>query len=224
MGYCPKRRYSSGVEIRQYVESVASKYGLHERAMFQTSGKSMTWDDEKSEWNVKLMASPKGGNTSTIAIKAGFVVITPGLLHKAKIPDVEGIETFKGHTFHTARWDYNYTGGSPENPTMENLRDKKVGLIGTGATAVQCVPELAKYAKELCIFQRTPSSIDVRDNRDTDPEVFKREVANKPGWARERQLNFQAFLNNAEPKPEVDMVDDSWYVSIASGFAVSQKF
>lgn len=93
---------------------------------------------------------------------------------------------------------------------MKNLEDKKVAIIGTGATAVQCVPELAKWAKELYVFQRTPSSVDVRGNRDTDPEDFKKDIANKNGWQRERQLNFQAFLNNLDPKPEVDLVKDQW--------------
>lgn len=178
--------------------------------MFQTGGESMVWDNAKHEWNVKLNQSAKGGQATKVHINADFVVITPGLLHKAKIPDIEGIGTFKGHAFHTSRWDYDYTGGSPEKPELRNLKDKKVAIIGTGATAVQCVPELAKYAKELCVFQRTPSSIDVRDNRDTDPEEWKSRIASKEGWQRERQLNFQAFLNNLEPKPEVDLVDDMW--------------
>lgn len=123
---------------------------------------------------------------------------------------MKGIESFKGKAFHTSRWDYDYTGGTPKQPDLKNLKDKKVAIIGTGATAVQCVPELAKYAKELYVFQRTPSSVDVRGNRDTDPEKWKSEIASKEGWQRERQLNFQAFLNNVEPKPEVNMVDDQW--------------
>lgn len=170
----------------------------------------MVWDEAKHQWDVKLSQAIKGGQSQTFNITADFVVVTPGLLHKAKIPDVQGIESFQGHSFHTSRWDYEYTGGSAEQPDLTNLRDKKVAIIGTGATAVQCVPGLAKYAKELHVFQRTPSSIDIRGNRDTDPGVWKSSIATKEGWQRERQLNFQAFLNNVEPKPEVDMVDDMW--------------
>ncbi len=112
--------------------------------------------------------------------------------------------------FHTARWDYNYTGGTPEQPDLTGLRGKKVAIVGTGATAVQAVPELAKYADELTIFQRTPSAIDERGNRDTDPEWFQTKVARHPGWFRERNLNFAAFLTNPGTRPAEDMVDDGW--------------
>lgn len=185
--------------------------------MFGTSGQSMVWDDAKHVWNVKLSQMAESGQSKTIDISADFAVIAPGLLNKAKIPDVPGIENFKGHHFHTSRWDYEYTGGSPADPELEKIRDKKVAIIGTGATAVQCIPALAKYAKDLTVFQRTPSSVDIRDNRDTDPEVWKSNIATKPGWQRERQLNFQAFLNNLDPRPEVDMVDDQW--SKAPGYS-----
>lgn len=172
--------------------------------MFQTGGESMVWNTEQHQWNVKLRQ-----NGSPININADFAVLTPGLLHKAKIPDIKGIDAFKGKMFHTSRWDYSYTGGDPETPTLESLRDKKVAIIGTGATAVQCVPQLAQYAKELCVFQRTPSSVDVRDNRDTSAEAWK-SIANKAGWQRERQMNLQAFMNSGNTKPEVDMVNDGW--------------
>ena len=112
--------------------------------------------------------------------------------------------------FHTARWDYRYTGGSPEDPSLTALRGKKIAIIGTGATAVQAVPELAKYASQLYVFQRTPSSVDVRDNRDTDPDWFKNNVATKKGWQRERTLNFTAYLEDAETKPAPDLVNDGW--------------
>ena len=110
--------------------------------------------------------------------------------------------------FHTARWDYNYTGGTPEDPMLTGLEGKKIGFIGTGATAIQAVPHLAKYAGQLTIFQRTPSSVDVRDNRDTDPDWYKRHVATKQGWQRERNINFS---NHIEAWAEdEDMVNDSW--------------
>ena len=79
-----------------------------------------------------------------------------------------------------------------------------------GATAVQAVPQLAKWVKELTIFQRTPSSVDERNNKNTDPTEWKNSIANKPGWQRERIRNFNAFVSNEEPKPEVNLVDDGW--------------
>lgn len=201
--------------IARYIESICTKYELHERAMFQTSASEMSWDDAERGWSVQLRRATKTGPSQTIKIRADFVIINPGLLHKAKIPDVDGIEHFQGHSFHTSRFDYEYTGGTPEHPELINLRDKRVAVIGTGATAVQCVPELAKYAKQLTVFQRTPSSVDERGNRDTDPATWKDNVATKKDWQRERQLNFQAFLNDVEPKPEVNLVDDQWSRALA---------
>ena len=133
-----------------------------------------------------------------------------GVLNNAKLPDLDGIGEYRGHMFHTARWDYTYTSGAPDSPALTGLQGKKVGLIGTGATAVQAVPEIARYADKLYVFQRTPSSVDVRDNFDTDPDWWKSNVATKKDWQRERNLNFLAFVNNAEPKPAVDMVNDYW--------------
>ena len=112
--------------------------------------------------------------------------------------------------FHTARWDYQYTGGTPEKPELTGLEGKKVALVGTGATAVQAVPEVAKYAGQLHVFQRTPSSVDVRENRDIDPAWFEKNVATKKGWQRERNLNFTAHVENWNPKPAQNLVNDSW--------------
>jgi cation diffusion facilitator CzcD-associated flavoprotein CzcO len=139
-------------------------------------------------------------------LSARFVVIAGGVLHKAKLPGIPGIETFTGHAFHTSRWDYRYTGGSPEEP-MDKLRDKNVAIIGTGATGVQAVPKLAEAAKHLYVFQRTPSSISVRDQRPTDPEWFK-QISSKPGWQKERIENFTGMITGKNPP--VDMVQDGW--------------
>ncbi|KAK3710484.1 hypothetical protein LTR37_010327 [Vermiconidia calcicola] len=210
MGYMPKRRYASGYEIREYAESVCTRFDLHQRAMFQSRGQSMTWDDERKEWIVKISKKPKGGQESLHTVRASFTIIASGVLNNPKLPDLEGINDFKGHMFHSARWDYNYTGGTPERPDLTGLRGKKVAFIGTGATAVQAVPELAKFAEKLYIFQRTPSAVDARDNCDTDPDFWKNNVATKPGWYRERNLNFSTYLENSEPKPAKNLVNDAW--------------
>jgi cation diffusion facilitator CzcD-associated flavoprotein CzcO len=139
-----------------------------------------------------------------VTASARFVVITGGVLHKAKLPAIPGIETFQGRAFHTSRWDYSYTGGGPEEP-MERLADQRVGIIGTGATAVQVVPKLAASAKELYVFQRTPALVGARNNRLTDSEWFR---SLQPGWQAERIKNFTEAITGAHPG--VDLVQDEW--------------
>lgn len=175
--------------------------------MFQVESKSATWDDEANEWIVKMLSKKTGKG---LTIRTQFLIAAGGVLNWPKIPDLPDIETFKGHSFHTSRWNYDYTGGSPILPSLSNLKDKRVGIIGTGATAVQAVPQLAKWAKELYVFQRTPSSVDYRGNHATDPENWNRDIANKEGWQQERNSNFNAHMSNVSPKPAVNMVGDRW--------------
>lgn len=210
MDYMPKRKYSSGEEIRLYAESIARKYSLHERTMFQCCGKDMNWDDKAGTWNITITEKPKGGQESSFNVHAEFVILGTGLLNNVKLPRLEGMDTFGGHMFHTARWDYDYTGGTSAEPKMTGLEGKTIAFIGTGATAVQSLPELARYAKDVYIFQRTPSSVDSRGNHDTDANIFRSEIANKAGWHRERSENFNAFVTNAQPLPAKDMVNDQW--------------
>jgi cyclohexanone monooxygenase len=123
-----------------------------------------------------------------------------------KLPGIPGIGTFRGHSFHTSRWDYEYTGGDYSGAVMKMLADKRVGLIGTGATAVQCVPHLARDARELYVFQRTPSSVDARGNHPIDPAWFA-EIAT-PGWQQRWLENFTA--NQAGGAADEDLVQDGW--------------
>ncbi|KAI7667334.1 hypothetical protein KC318_g5937 [Hortaea werneckii] len=208
MGYMPRQKYASGEELREYIERVAGKYGLGERAMFQSSAQSARWEEEKQAWRLAITEKPKGGTSSQIEVDCDFVLLASGLLNNVKLP--QGIETFEGHMFHTARWDYDYTGGSQEHPEMTRLADKRVAILGTGATAIQAVPQLAKFAKELYVFQRTPSMVDERGQRETDPKLWKEKIASKKGWQRERNENFCAFVSNQEPKPAEDLVNDGW--------------
>ncbi|KAF2170131.1 hypothetical protein M409DRAFT_51889 [Zasmidium cellare ATCC 36951] len=210
MQYMPKHKYAGGEELREYAESICRKYNLFDRAMFQSSAKKMSWDDDKQEWKIVISQTPKGLQPKVIDVSADFVILASGVLDNAKLPDAAGIEEFQGDMFHTARWHYNVTGGGPTDPRMTRLRDKKVGIIGTGATAIQVVPRLAECSKELYVFQRTPSAVAARNNRTTDPFDWTTEIANKPGWQRERNLNYFAFVGNAEPKPAVDLVKDGW--------------
>ncbi|KAI9034700.1 putative monooxygenase [Hyaloraphidium curvatum] len=201
-GYIPTERYAHSDEIRSYLSSIGKKYNLYDRALFQTEILGMKWDEAASRWTVE---TSRGDD-----IRARFVIICSGPLHRLKLPGVPGIDSFEGHAWHTSRWDYNYTG-----PKLENLKDKRVGIIGTGATAIQAVPYLGAAAKELYVFQRTPSSVDIRGNRKTDPEWAKNL---KPGWSRRRREQFQNIIMGV-PEDGND-VNDGWtWASIFVGKA-----
>ena len=212
MDYMPKHKYAYGPELREYANSIAQKFDLTDKAAFATTVQGMDWDDSRKQWRVSLkqIRGDDGQTIIDIQIHAQFVITASGLLLHPQIPNIPGIGNFSGHMFHTSRFDYKYTGGSPEAPILTNLQGKRVGVIGTGATAIQLVPELAKYAKELYVFQRTPSSVDVRGNHATDSSTWKSSVATQPGWQRVRQDNFCAFVSNATPSPVVNMVNDGW--------------
>ncbi|MFV2090893.1 MAG: flavin-containing monooxygenase, partial [Pseudomonadales bacterium] len=159
LGYIPEQKYAGAPEILAHSKAIGRHFDLYENACFQTEVTEMRWDYETAHW---IIHTNRGD-----AMRARYVVMANGPLHRPKLPGIPGVQSYKGHSFHTSRWDYDYTGGSSDGG-LDKLKDKRVGVIGTGATAVQCVPHLAQGAKELYIFQRTPSSIDVRNNRPTD--------------------------------------------------------
>ena len=195
-GYMPTEKYAKAPEIFAYCQLLGRTFDLYRGALFQTEVEDMRWDESTKRWNVMTSRSD--------VLSAKFIVIAGGVLHKAKLPGIPGIETYAGRAFHTSRWDYRYTGGSSQT-LMEKLADKRVGIIGTGATAVQVVPKLAEAAKELFVFQRTAACVGVRNNKPTDPEWFK---SLKPGWQAERTRNFTQAVTGAQP--DVDMIDDEW--------------
>ena len=207
-GYMPKKKYAGGEEIRQYANLIATKFGLHERAMFQTRGKSLTWDNKANNWICEVLAKPKGQAASTVKFTAEYAMISSGGFTEMKIPDVPGLTEYKGKMLHTGRWNYDITGGSAANPVLSNLKGKKVAIIGTGATAIQAMPATAQYAGELYVFQRTPSAVDTRGNRDTDPEEWRTKIANKKGWQAARGNNFQAFTEGQNNLPDDNLVSD----------------
>ncbi|KPM35105.1 Pentalenolactone D synthase [Neonectria ditissima] len=207
-GYVPKHKYSYGPEIRGQSERIAAKWNI--RGLFCTKVNSQTWDDKKGCWSIEMIQTlgPEH-QPRDISVEAQFVFNAGGLLSIPKVPDVPGFEEFRSRSqvFHTSRWDYECTGGSEENPELINLRDKRVAIIGTGATAVQVVPHLAKWAKHLYVVQRTPSYCGERRQRETDPETWAR-VADGKGWQNNRRTNFNHFITN-DPAA-VDLVDDGW--------------
>jgi cation diffusion facilitator CzcD-associated flavoprotein CzcO len=193
-GYCPTMRYAPAQEIFEHCQRIGRQFDLYPHALFQTEIDTAVWDEAASRWTV---TTTRGDELTT-----KFFITAGGILHKAKLPAIEGITDFAGRSFHTARWDYGYTGGSPTEP-MDQLADKRVGVIGTGATAIQVVPQLAKSAKEVYVFQRTPTAMGPRDNSPIDREWFD---AQKPGWQLERMRNFTSAVTGE--KPEVNLVND----------------
>ncbi len=196
IGYIPVEKYSRAPEILEHSRAIGRHYDLYRDACFQTEVTELRWDDDAMRWIVSTNRDDR--------MRARFVVMANGPLHRAKLPGIPGIENFKGHSFHTSRWDYAYTGGTSEG-NLTGLRDKRVGIIGTGATAVQCVPHVGAAAKQLYVFQRTPSSIDVRANRPTDPEWAASLGA---GWQQQRMDNFNILVSGGFQ--EVDLVADGW--------------
>jgi cyclohexanone monooxygenase len=170
MGYVPSMKFASGFEILEYCQSMARKFGFYDHCLFHTTVEETRWDEESGRW---LVITDRGDR-----MKARFVILANGILTTPKLARIKGMETFAGQSFHTSRWDYTV-----------DLAGKRVGIIGTGATAIQAIPELAKIVGELYVFQRTPSSVDVRDQRATTDEE-RASWAAEPGWARARRVRF----------------------------------
>ncbi|SEB14840.1 MULTISPECIES: NAD(P)/FAD-dependent oxidoreductase [unclassified Mycobacterium] len=204
LGYVPTEKYAKGAEIFAHCQAIAEHYDLYRNACLQTEVREIRWDAADSRW---VIATNHGD-----AIRARFVSMANGYLQKPKLPGIEGITEFAGHAFHTSRWDYAYTGAG-----LENLADKRVGIIGTGATSIQCVPRLAPAVGELFVFQRTPSTVDVRANAPTDPDWA---AALEPGWQQRRIENFQILT--AGGQADEDLVADAW-TSLAKAMPIAKE-
>ena len=195
-GYVPKLRFSYASEIYEHAQRIGKHFDLYKDAVFQTWVTELRWLEEESMW---LVSTNRGDE-----MRARHVCLGTGPANRPRLPGIPGVESFKGHSFHTCRWDYDYTGGGPDGG-LTGLADKTVAIIGTGATAVQCVPALGEGAKQLYVFQRTPSSVDARNNAETDPEWAKNL---KPGWQKERQKKFGEALLGGPIDPA--FMDDGW--------------
>ena len=196
VGFIPREKYTRAREILAHSQAIGRHYDLYRNACFQTEVTEMRWDEPSRRWIIHTQRGDR--------MRARFVCMSNGPLHRPKLPGIAGIESFKGHSFHTSRWDYGYTGGGPDGD-LEGLKGKRVGIIGTGATAVQCVPHVGAAAAALYVFQRTPSSIDVRDNRPTDPEWA---ASLTPGWQKDRMDNFNILVSGGYQ--DKDLVNDGW--------------
>ena len=195
-GYIPKERYSYRPEIFEHLQRIGKQFNLYDRACFQTQVQEARWSDEQARWTV---TTDRGD-----IFKARFVVMSSGPLNRPKLPAIPGITNFKGHAFHTSRWDYAYTGGDSTGGLI-GLAGKRVGVVGTGATGIQVVAAIGAYAQQLYVFQRTPASVDTRDNKPTDKEWAK---SLKPGWQAERDENFCSIM--AGLPVDKDLVNDRW--------------
>ncbi len=195
-GFMPKEKYSYAPEIFEHVQRIGEYFDLYDNAIFQTRVTEVRWLEDAQRWQVSTHRNDR--------IRARFVIQATGPANRPKLPGIPGITEFEGHTFHTSRWDYEYTGGD-HNGNLTGLSDKRVAIIGTGATAIQCVPFLGEHARQLYVFQRTPSSVDLRGNKPTDEDWYQ---SLEPGWQRARRKNFAAVLlgqNFTE-----DLVADGW--------------
>jgi cyclohexanone monooxygenase len=181
LDFMPTKKFADGAEIFDHCRRIGKHFGLYDKAIFSTQVRDLRWDEEIKRWQI---STDRGDD-----IRARFIVMANGSFNRPKLPGIPGIEDFQGHQFHSSRWDYEYTGGDSTGG-LDKLSDKRVALLGTGATGIQIVPFLGRYAKHLYVFQRTPSSVDARGNTPTDPEWVK---TLKPGWQKERQRNFHRW-------------------------------
>jgi cation diffusion facilitator CzcD-associated flavoprotein CzcO len=195
-GYIPSEKYAKATEIHHYCKLIAEHFELTDKALFHTGVETAHWDEEALRW---IVTTDRGDR-----FRARFLVSCTGLFSSPKLPNIPGVLDLAGHSFHTSRWDYHYTGGGPGEP-MEGLRDKTVGVIGTGATAIQVVPNVARTAKHLYVFQRTPSPVSYRGNRPTDPGWGGSLEA---GWHQQRMENFTSLTSGYHV--DEDLVDDAW--------------
>jgi cation diffusion facilitator CzcD-associated flavoprotein CzcO len=196
LDYVPKHKYSFAPEIMEHSKNIATHYRLYDNALLSTGVTHTEWNDDTGCWSI----TTDRGDEMT----ARVIVMANGPLNRPRLPGIDGINDFGGHTFHTSRWDYEYTGGSNDGG-LDGLADKRVGIIGTGATAVQCVPHPGAAAKELYVFQRIPSSVDVRNNRETPPDFLE---GQETGWQYRRLDNFNKLVTGADQ--DEDLVNDGW--------------
>ncbi|KAH8882310.1 pyridine nucleotide-disulfide oxidoreductase-like protein [Thozetella sp. PMI_491] len=210
-GYVPTHKYASGVELREHADRIASQWNLTDKALFRTQVKASSWDDSTQLWTTEVTEG-RGPSAEPVSrkIRSEYIIQAPGVLSKPQLARIPGLETFGGELLHTARWDYGVSGGSPENQVLTGFEGKRVGIIGTGATAVQVVPSVAKYAKEFYVFQRTPSSVNWRGQKPTDPEEFRTKIAHGKGWQLERMANLARYNANAPRPDDVNLVNDAW--------------
>ena len=196
-GTRPSMKYVPGYEIHEHAQRIATTFGLYERFLGSTQIQSLRWAEDQDRW---IITTDRGDE-----FHSRFVTVGTGPIARPKLPGIPGIDQFRGTAFHTSRWNYEYTGGDRYNSPMTHLSTQRVGIIGTGATGVQVVPQVARSAGELFVFQRTPSSIDVRNNHPIDPDWYD---TLEPGWQKKWLMNFTTLQTGGFT--DDDLVKDGW--------------
>ncbi|KAL4885883.1 hypothetical protein BJY04DRAFT_214082 [Aspergillus karnatakaensis] len=210
-GYVPSHKYAPAAEIRGQADRIAEKWELVDKTLFRTDVEKVTWDERDQVWIVEgIEHRGPGERERRFRFIAEYVYLAAGVLTKPQIPKIPGLTKFGGELFHTARWNYGVSGGSQEDQKLTGLKGKKVAVIGTAATAIAVVPEVAKYAGELFVVQRTPAYVKERGQRVTDEKEFRSTVAEKKGWQYERQWNLNKFMTNAAKEGDVNLINDGW--------------
>ena len=197
LDYVPTQRYAFGEEIRLHLQAIADRFDLVADALFHTGVTRAEWDEDAARWRIR---TDRGDE-----ITCRYYVLAVGILNLLKLPAIPGMEDFAGRSFHTARWDYEYTGGGPGEPLTE-LADKVVGLIGTGATGIQCLPPLAEAAEARL---RVPAHA-VGHRRAGQPAHRSRRsptgssrAGSRPGWTTSRPIMLGRPVDD-------DLIDDGW--------------
>lgn len=208
-GFIPKHKYSYGEELRNHSERIAKHYGIADKAMFRTKITDAEWNDDTRRWALKLVQDRGPGHAKiSFTAYSQFFIHCTGYLDHPKAPKIPGLEGFEGEIFHTARWNYDITGGSPADQTLTRLEGKRVGILGTGSTSIQVTPKVAQFAKETYVFQRTPGSVGPRGQKETDLAEWEATVATKPGWQLERTINFEKLCQGEEADDRY--LNDGW--------------
>jgi cyclohexanone monooxygenase len=172
------RSYARGRELKAYAEHCVDKYGLRRKIRFGTKVLGADFDEERDLW--RISTDPGGDITARFLVNAGGVLITPNL------PDIDGVDSFAGLTMHTARWDHE-----------QDLTGKRVAIIGTGASAVQVIPEIAPIVQRLTVFQRTPIWCFPKPDVPLSPTV--RRIMRLPGGKTVQRLLSQAYVELTFP-------------------------
>jgi len=172
------RTYAPGHELRAYAEHCVDQYGLRRKVRFKTKVLGADFDETQDLWHIRT--DPGGEVTARFLVNASGVLITP------KLPDIDGVDSFAGLTMHTARWDHD-----------QNLTGKRVAIIGTGASAVQVIPEIAPIVKHLTVFQRTP--IWCFPKFDVPLPPWSRRVMRLPGGKTIQRFLSQAYVELTFP-------------------------
>jgi cation diffusion facilitator CzcD-associated flavoprotein CzcO len=210
-GYVPSHKYAPAAEIREHAERIAKRWELVDKTLFRTDVQSTVWDDVAQLWTVTAIEhrGPAAAPLTRV-LTAQYVYLAAGVLTRPQVPRIPGLASFEGELFHTARWNYGISGGSQSNQALTGLKGKKVAVIGTAATAIAVIPEVAKYAGKLYVIQRTPAYVKPRAQRPTRLEEFQTRVATAKGWQYQRQLNLNAWMTNSAKPGVENLVNDGW--------------